>query len=130
MTAPVTGGRFVGQRVLRREDARFVTGGGKYVDDIVVPGTLHVAFARSDVARGTLLRVDTGTAAGMPGVVAVLTARDLNHLVREWWTDLEGPGGQARPFRLFADGDVRFVGNPSPWSWPAHATPPRTRPTW
>jgi len=112
VTGPVTGGRFVGQRVLRREDARFVTGTGRYVDDVVVPGTLHVAFARSDVARGTLMRVDTGPAAGMPGVVAVLTARDLNHLVREWWTDLEGPGGQARPFRLFADGDVRFVGEP------------------
>jgi aerobic carbon-monoxide dehydrogenase large subunit len=112
MTGSATGGRFVGQRVLRREDARFVTGTGKYVDDIVLPGTLHVAFARSHVARGRLTGVETAAAEEMPGVVAVLTAADLNHLVREWWTDLEGPDGQSRQFRLFADGDVRFVGEP------------------
>jgi aerobic carbon-monoxide dehydrogenase large subunit len=112
MTGSATGGRFVGQRVLRREDARFVTGTGKYVDDIVLPGTLHVAFARSHVARGRLTGVETAAAEEMPGVVAVLTAADLNHLVREWWTDLEGPDGQSRRFRLFADGDVRFVGEP------------------
>jgi aerobic carbon-monoxide dehydrogenase large subunit len=112
MTGPVAGGRFVGQRVLRHEDARFVTGTGRFVDDIVLPGALHVAFARSHVARGRLTCVDTTAANEMPGVVAVLTAADLNHLVREWWTDLEGPRGQARQFRLFADGDVRFVGEP------------------
>jgi aerobic carbon-monoxide dehydrogenase large subunit len=106
MTGSATGGRFVGQRVLRREDARFVTGTGKYVDDIVLPGTLHVAFARSHVARGRLTGVETAAAEEMPGVVAVLTAADLNHLVREWWTDLEGPDGQSRQFRLFADGDA------------------------
>jgi aerobic carbon-monoxide dehydrogenase large subunit len=112
MTGSAIGGRFVGQRVLRREDARFVTGTGKFVDDIVLSGTLHVAFARSHVARGRLTGVETAAAEEMPGVVAVLTAADLNHLVREWWTDLEGPDGQSRQFRLFADGDVRFVGEP------------------
>jgi carbon-monoxide dehydrogenase large subunit len=112
VTAPSVGARFVGQRVRRHEDARLVTGTGKYVDDIVLPGTLHVAFARSDVARGTLSHVDTTAAAEVPGVVAVLTAADLNHVVREWWTDIEGPDGQSRKFRLFADGDVRFVGEP------------------
>ena len=44
--------RFVGQRVARHEDARFLTGRGQYVDDIPLPGALHAAFARSDVARG------------------------------------------------------------------------------
>jgi aerobic carbon-monoxide dehydrogenase large subunit len=112
MTGTATGGRFVGQRVLRHEDARFVTGTGRYLDDIVLPGTLHVAFARSHVARGRLRGVDTTAAVEVPGVVAVLTAADLNHLVHEWWTDLEGPDGQSRRFRLFADGDVRFVGEP------------------
>ncbi|HEY1636366.1 MAG TPA: xanthine dehydrogenase family protein molybdopterin-binding subunit [Acidimicrobiales bacterium] len=112
MTGPAAGGRFVGQRVPRHEDARFVTGTGHYVDDIVLPGTLHVAFARSHMARGRLTGVDTSAAAEVPGVIAVLTAADLNHLVREWWTDFEGPNGQSRQFRLFADGDVRFVGEP------------------
>lgn len=112
MSGTATGGRFVGQRVLRREDVRFVAGAGKYVDDIVLPGTLHVAFARSDVARGRLIRVDTTAAMEAPGVVAVLTAADLNHLVKEWWTDFEGIAGQSRQFRLFAEDDVRFVGEP------------------
>jgi carbon-monoxide dehydrogenase large subunit len=112
MSSTPTGGRFVGQRVTRREDARFLTGSGRYVDDIALADTLHVAFVRSQSARGTLVRVDTAAAVEAPGVVAVLTAAELNHLVREWWTDLEGPPGQERRFRMFAAGDVRFVGEP------------------
>jgi xanthine dehydrogenase molybdopterin-binding subunit B len=72
-----------------------------------------VAFARSHVARGQIVSVDTEAAVTMPGVAAVFVASDLNHLVREWWVDLEGPKvGSARPFRLLAEGDVRFVGEP------------------
>ena len=53
--APSTAGnRFVGQRVQRREDARLVTGHGTYVDDVVVPGMLHIAFLRCDIACGTI----------------------------------------------------------------------------
>jgi carbon-monoxide dehydrogenase large subunit len=106
-------GRFVGQRIPRHEDLRFLTGRGTYIDDILPEGTLHVAFARSPVARGTITSVDASGAAAMPGVAAVLTASDLNHLVKEWWVDQETPEqGQARLFRLFADGDVRYVGEP------------------
>ena len=111
---PPGGARFVGQRVARREDLRFLTGRGTYVDDISLPGTLHVAFARSNVARGTITSVSTDAAAAMPGVSAVFVGRDLNHLVREWWVDFEGPpqNGSTRPFRVLADDDVRFVGEP------------------
>jgi carbon-monoxide dehydrogenase large subunit len=107
------GGRLVGQRVLRREDLRLVTGRGTYVDDIKVPGILQVAFARSHAASGRITSIDVTSASAMEGVVAVLTADDLNDLVREWWVDLEGPRtGSSRPFRLMAQGDVRFVGEP------------------
>ncbi|MGO8860290.1 MAG: xanthine dehydrogenase family protein molybdopterin-binding subunit [Acidimicrobiales bacterium] len=112
---PASGGgaRFVGQRVPRHEDLRFLTGRGAFVDDIYQPEALHVAFARSHAARGKIVSVDTEAAAAMPGVAAVFVASDLNHLVREWWVDLEGPKvGSARPFRLLAEGDVRFVGEP------------------
>jgi carbon-monoxide dehydrogenase large subunit len=110
---PGSGARFVGQRVVRREDLRFLTGRGAYVDDIYLPGILQAAFVRSDAARGTILSVDTTAAAAMPGVAAVLVASDLNHLVREWWVDLEGPKvGSARPFRVLAEDDVRYVGEP------------------
>ena len=105
------GARFVGQRVARHEDARFLTGRGRYVDDIVVPGTLHAAFLRSDVARGRITSLDTSKAAGMAGVVAVLTGVDLDPLLHDYKVDDEPPG-RDRPFRLFAEGDVRYVGEP------------------
>ena len=110
----VTGGaRFVGQRVARSEDARFLTGRGRYVDDVFLPGTLHVAFARSDLPHGTIASIDVAAAAAMPGVVAVLLASDVNTLVRDWLVDGEGPElGWTRPFRVLADGDVRLVGEP------------------
>lgn len=104
--------RFVGQRVARREDPRFLTGRGQYVDDISLRGTLHASFARSDIARGRIVSIDTSAAAGMPGVWAVLVASDLNHLVHDWLVDGEAALGLERPFRLLAEGDVRFVGEP------------------
>ena len=105
------GARFVGQRVARHEDARFLTGRGQFVDDVVVPGTLHVAFVRSDVAKGRIVSVDTSAAVAMPGVVAVLTGADLDPLQHGFKVDDEPPG-RDRPFRLFAAGDVRYVGEP------------------
>jgi len=111
--AHISGGqRFVGQRVARQEDARFLTGSGQYVDDIFLPNTLHVAFARSDIARGSITSVDTDAAAAMSGVVAVYTAADLNHLVQDHLVDGEGPLVANRPFRVLADTDVRCVGEP------------------
>ena len=105
--------RFIGKRIARREDARFLTGHGCYVDDIQLPNTLHVAFARSDVARGRIVSIDTTAAAAMPGVVAVYVASDLNHLVHSYLVDDElVPGHRHRGFRVLADGDVRFVGDP------------------
>ena len=103
------GNRFVGQRVQRREDARLVTGHGRFVDDIVVPGMLHVAFVRSDVAAGTITRLDVTAARELPGVAAVFTGADLDGDVHAAWVDFEGRDG-GRPFRVMADGDVRFAG--------------------
>jgi carbon-monoxide dehydrogenase large subunit len=107
--APITAGaRFVGQRVARREDARFLTGHGQYVDDIKVVGVLHAAFVRSNVARGRIVSIDTSEAAGIPGVYAVYTAAELVPLVHDYLTDDEQHGG--RPWRIMAEGDVRCVG--------------------
>jgi carbon-monoxide dehydrogenase large subunit len=102
----------VGQRVVRHEDPRFLSGRGRYVDDIVVSNTLHVAFARSYAARGTIVSVETSVAAAMPGVAAVWLAADLNHLPKEFLVDGEAHTGGDRPFRVLADGDVRCVGEP------------------
>src|SRR2546429_4470598 len=105
--------RLVGNRINRKEDPRLLTGAGRYVDDVVVPGMLHVAFARSDVARGRIVGIDTEAAKQLEGVVAVLTAADLNHL-------LAGPMGatpvltmgMTGPYKVLADDEVRYVGDP------------------
>ena len=113
MSAPTTAAtRFIGQRVTRREDARLVTGRGTYVDDVAVPGVLHVAFVRSDVARGTLLSVDVDEARALDGVVAVFTGAELNPEVQSSWVDYEGPTGGTPMYRVLAQGDVRFAGEP------------------
>jgi len=65
-----------GARVPRKEDARLVTGRGRYVSDVELPRMLHVAFVRSVHAHARLLRIDTTAAASSPGVVAVVTGDD------------------------------------------------------
>jgi carbon-monoxide dehydrogenase large subunit len=73
----VSAGRYVGQRVPRLEDAKLLTGKALFVDDVQLPGMLHVAFLRSEYARGTLRGIDAGAARARPGVIAVYTAPDL-----------------------------------------------------
>ena len=104
--------RFVGQRLARREDARLLTGSGRYVDDVSAPGMLHAAFVRSEVASATITSIDVTEAATLDGVVAVLTGAELNPLVQSYWVDYSGPAGQQPFARVLADGDVRFVGEP------------------
>jgi carbon-monoxide dehydrogenase large subunit len=103
--------RWIGRRVQRKEDGRLVTGRGRYVDDVQLPGMLHAAFARSPVARGTITELDVTAARELDGVVGVFTAEDLNGLAREFWQTVYGPGKRT-PMRVLADGDVRFVGDP------------------
>jgi aerobic carbon-monoxide dehydrogenase large subunit len=105
--------RLVGSRINRKEDPRLLTGRGQYVDDVVLPDMLYVAFARSDIARARIGAVNTAQAQAAPGVLAVLTAADLNHL-------LAGPIaatpilGMAPPGpnKVLADDEVRYVGDP------------------
>jgi carbon-monoxide dehydrogenase large subunit len=76
----IAAARYVGQRVARKEDARLLTGRGTFVDDVVVPGMLHAAFARSPIARGRIRSIDVSVAREMPGVRAILTVADLSRL--------------------------------------------------
>ncbi|RPH57823.1 MAG: xanthine dehydrogenase family protein molybdopterin-binding subunit, partial [Acidobacteria bacterium] len=69
--------RYLGERVLRNEDARLLTGRALFVDDVQLPGMLHVAFVRSNHAHGRLRGVDVSAARRRPGVAAVYTADDL-----------------------------------------------------
>jgi len=74
--------RLFGARVRRREDGRLVTGRGRYVADVALPGLLHVAVHRSPHAHARLLAVRAGAARRRPGVVHVLTPADVAALGR------------------------------------------------
>jgi CO/xanthine dehydrogenase Mo-binding subunit len=69
--------RYFGQRVKRNEDFRLLTGQALYVDDVELPGTVHVAFYRSSYAHGYIKDIDVSAAREREGVVAVYTAADL-----------------------------------------------------
>jgi len=68
--------KFVGMRVLRKEDPRLITGTATYTDDIVLPGMVYAQFVRSPHAHARIKRVDTAKAKQAPGVVAVLSGAD------------------------------------------------------
>src|SRR6266536_3117387 len=69
--------RYIGRSVPRVEDDRVLTGRGRYVADISVPGLLHAVFVRSPLAHAKVDRIDPGRARSVPGVIAVLTAADI-----------------------------------------------------
>jgi carbon-monoxide dehydrogenase large subunit len=102
-------GSVLGEKVLRKEDPRFLTSGGVYMDDLHDPrleGAAWVAFARSSAAHGLITSIDTAAAKDMPGVLAVYTAADLG---------LEPvPSGfnPAVARTLLASDKVRWVGEP------------------
>src|SRR5262245_64439871 len=73
----VEAGRFVGARVARKEDPRFLTGRGRYTDDVALPGMLHAAFVRSPYARAAITSFDAHDADALPGVLAVYAHDDL-----------------------------------------------------
>lgn len=105
-------GRAIGARMPRTEDSRLLRGNGTYVDDVSVPGVLHAAFARSDIARGDITRLEVTAARRLPGVEAVFTAADLNPTLqgRMGATPVLGRG-QGAPEHPLAE-DLRFVGDP------------------
>ncbi|MDW4496754.1 xanthine dehydrogenase family protein molybdopterin-binding subunit [Sulfitobacter sp. D35] len=109
---PKDGG--IGASTKRREDVRFLTGAGRYTDDINIHGQAHVFFLRSDVAHGTIDGLDTSAAEGMPGVVKIFTGADfegVGGLPCGWQvTDRHGDPMQEPPHPVIAQGKVRHVG--------------------
>src|SRR5438067_5754455 len=70
-------GTGIGQPVRRREDRRLLTGGGRYSDDLNLPGQVYAVMVRSPHAHALIRSIDAEAARGMPGVLAVLTAEDI-----------------------------------------------------
>ena len=71
-------GSILGNRVLRKEDPKFLTTGGKYIEDLndepMFAGALHVTYVRSTVAHAKITNIDLSECKNAPGVVAVFTA--------------------------------------------------------
>ena len=107
----------VGQSVKRVEDKRFITGKGRYVDDMVLPGMTYAAVVRSDVAHGNIRGIDSGEASRAPGVVAVLTGADMEAdgiagLPCGWQVDFKNGDTMKEPAHpALAVGKVRHVGD-------------------
>ncbi|MFN0179265.1 MAG: xanthine dehydrogenase family protein molybdopterin-binding subunit [Gemmatimonadales bacterium] len=66
-----------GSGIKRREDPRLLTGTGTFVDDVKLPGLVYAAMARSPYAHATITRIDTSAAAKAPGVITVITGKDI-----------------------------------------------------
>ena len=95
----------------RRGDARlFVGGRGTYIDDVAVPGVLHVAFLRSPHAHASIVAIRTAEADALPGVVRVVTAADLAPVCKGWQTSQTYPGLVMRTQYPLAEDRVVFVG--------------------
>jgi carbon-monoxide dehydrogenase large subunit len=104
--------RLLGARVRRREDPRFLTGRAHFVDDIVRPGMLHAAFARSSVAHAELTSVDVGRALSMPGVRAALAGSDAAQRAKAIRCDSTFDSWQGTEYPALAHDRVLFVGQP------------------
>jgi aerobic carbon-monoxide dehydrogenase large subunit len=71
--------KFIGKSVKRLEDKRFITGKGRYTDDIVLPGMTHAYILRSPYAHAIIKSIDTSAAEAMPGVVTIMTGEEVGH---------------------------------------------------
>src|SRR5215468_6681741 len=87
MTAP-TPIRGIGHSVRRKEDPRFIRGKGTYVDDVKLPNMLHMDIVRSPYAHAKILNIDASAALALPGVVAVITGKDLEAHKLYWMPTL------------------------------------------
>jgi carbon-monoxide dehydrogenase large subunit len=82
--------KWLGKSVPRKEDERFVRGKGSYVDDIRLPGMLHMSILRSPFAHAKINSIDTSRAQELPGVVAVVTGELLAQHNLAWMPTLSG----------------------------------------
>ena len=80
----------IGESRPRKEDARFIQGKGRYVDDIKLPGMVHIDIVRSPFAHARIKKIHKEAALAIPGVLAVLTADDLKPLKLHWMPTLAG----------------------------------------
>lgn len=107
----------IGARVARKEDKRFITGKGRYTDDMVVPGMKHAVFVRSPHAHAKIKSIDTSSASAMPGVIGILDGKQLTEdgigsLICGWAVhSKDGSPMNMGVWRPLAEDTVRYVGD-------------------
>ncbi len=107
----------IGASVRRKEDKKFITGKGRYTDDINRNGQLYAYFIRSDVAHANIKNINVNAAAKCEGVVAVYTGEDIaadgiGGPICGWTpTNRDGSAPKEPPHPLLAVGKVRYVGD-------------------
>ena len=132
MTAQPATQSYIGQPLHRREDVRFVTGRGQYLDDVRLPGPssermLHAAILRSPHAHARVRGIDARAALAMEGVEAVFTHADMADLAKSIPMRVFPLPGLDDYLQTPLSADtVRHAGKRWPWWWPRAATWPRT----
>jgi carbon-monoxide dehydrogenase large subunit len=107
----------IGARVARKEDKRFLTGKGRYTDDMSVPGMKYACFVRSPHAHAKILSIDVSAAKVMPGVIDVLDGHQLQadgigNLICGWMIhSKDGSPMKMGAWRPLAYDTVRYVGD-------------------
>ncbi|MGF6257914.1 xanthine dehydrogenase family protein molybdopterin-binding subunit [Ensifer sp. LBL] len=107
----------IGARVARKEDKRFLTGKGRYTDDMSVPGMKYAVFVRSPHAHAKIVKIDASAAKGMPGVIGVLDGKQLladgiGNLICGWMIhSKDGSPMKMGAWRPLAHETVRYVGD-------------------
>ena len=107
----------IGARVLRKEDKRFITGKGRYTDDIIEANQAYAAFVRSPHAHARIVSLDTSAALAMEGVETVLTGPELvadgiGNIICGWGvTSKDGSPMNMGAWSALATEKVRYVGD-------------------
>ena len=102
---------FIGQRLKRKEDPRFITGQGRYIEDIVLPRMLHAAVLRSPHAHATIGAIDTAAARAMPGVAAVFTGGDIDLPPLPYAWQAAGVQNNINTNHVLAKGEAHYTGD-------------------
>jgi len=116
MATSVKTPRMLGQPIKRREDPRLITGAGQFLDDISMPGLLHMAVVRSPYGHAHVNGIDATAALAVPGIVAIVTANDVEGELKTpmpyefGWQPFENVNDFARG--ALATDKVRYVGDP------------------
>jgi carbon-monoxide dehydrogenase large subunit len=112
--APAADAPHVGRPLRRKEDPRLITGRGRYIDDISLPGTLWMALVRSPEAHARIVSIDASAARARPGVEAVFTGQDMGDLTGPLPMAWVPPGVEVNnpPHWPLARDAVKHVGDP------------------